>query len=599
MTRSAFLQRSPLGRAWAGRSTAMVLAMVLAPACSGTIVGGENGGGNPGPGGGPGTGPGPGGTGPGPGGTGPGPGGTGPGGQPPPGTTPPAVDPMTGQMCNSTEFTPTRIWRISDEQFVTAVQDLIGLPAPEITSAGRSKAQFVDFAELFTVNAALTTQIRESADKVAAAAVADLPKLLACAPNQAQPACIDAFIDRLAARAFRRPLEAVERTELKALYGKGAVDGPAKGVELVVSAILQAPSFIYRTELGRAPAAEGKAVELTAHELASSLSFYLLNSIPDPDLARAADDGSLLMPAVLKRHVDRLLALPRVQENLTRMHVKWVGLGEGINPELAEKNPALTPALKASMENETTLFFRNILTRSGTLTDVLTSNKGYADRALATHYGVTAAPGPGGEVTYPADQRAGILTQAAILARYSLGHAVVFRGKYVRDELLCGEIPSPPNDPAIDVENMASAKLPEREQVARRLANTTCGACHRMMDPIGMAFMNYDALARFHTTENGMPIDSRGTISGTDDADGEVQNAVDLARKLAGSRSVRACIMDKMYSYSLGRMSGALDRCELLRIENHVQSQGGKVSELVAAIVYSNAFRFRTSTGGK
>lgn len=561
-------------------------------ACVGTVE--DGGSGNPGGGSGPpGAGPGPGTPGGGS------PGGPPPGAPPPPNTSiPPAIDPATGQMCNTAEFTPTRIWRISDEQYVTAVNDLLGIQAPEITTSGRSKAQFVDFAELLQVNSALTNDIRNSAEKVASQATADLPKLLACAAGQAQPACIDAFIERFASRAFRRPLDMVERTELKALYARGAVESPAKGVEMVLSAILQAPSFVYRTELGRG-AAEGKPVELTSHELASSLSFYLLNSVPDADLWKVAEDGTLLKPEVLKAQVIRLLALPRVQDNLTRMHVKWVGLGEGINPDLADANPALTPALKTAMENETSLFFKNLLTKGGTLTDVLTSNKGFADSTLARHYGLTSAPGPGGEVTYPADQRAGILTQAAILARYSLGHAVVFRGKYVRDELLCGEIPSPPNDPAIDVENMASANLPEREQVARRLAHGTCGICHRMMDPIGMAFMNYDALARYHTTENGRPIDSRGTITGTEDADGEVANAVALAKKLAGSKSVRACILEKMYSYSLGRMTGPIDRCELLRIDKYVQEQGGKLSELVAAIVYSSAFRVRTSTGGK
>jgi hypothetical protein len=576
MTPSDLKQR-PMG--WILASGTLVLAMGLG--CVGTVEDGDGSGTAP----------------PAPG-RGPGPGNPPPNGIPPNTAIPPVVDPATGQMCNTAEFTPTRVWRISDEQYVAAVNDLLGIQAPEITTSGRSKAQFVDFAELLQVNSALTNDIRNSAEKVSQQAVADLPKVLACAAGQAQPACVDAFIDRFATRAFRRPLEMIERTELKALYGKGALDSPAKGVEMVISAILQAPSFVYRTELGRG-AAEGKPVELTPYELASSLSFYLLNSIPDADLWKTAEDGSLLRPEVLKKQVERLLALPRVQDNLTRVHVKWVGLGEGINPDLADANPTLTPALKASMEAETTAFFKNLLTKGGTLTDVLTSNKGFADRALATHYGVTAAPGPGGEVTYPADQRAGILTQAAILARYSLGHAVVFRGKYVRDELLCGELSSPPNDPAIEAENMASAKLSEREQVARRLAHGTCGICHRMMDPIGLAFMNYVALSRYRATENGQPIDSRGTISGTVDADGEVLNAVDLAKKLAGSKSVRACIMEKMYSYSLGRMTGAFDKCELLRIDNYVQAQGGKLSELVAAIVYSSAFRVRTSTGGK
>jgi hypothetical protein len=513
-------------------------------------------------------------------------------------TIPEAVDPTTGKPCVTDEFTGTRIWRLSDEQYGAAIFDLLGLKAPEISTPGRSKAEFITYAELFTVNSALAADLRDSADGVARQAVADLPKLLGCAAGQAQPACIDVFIERFAARAFRRPLEPVEKTELKAVYTKAAADGPAEGVRLVLSAILQSPSFLYRTELG-AGATPGKPVELTPHELASSLSFFLLNSIPDAELWKVAEDGSIAKPEVFAKQVTRLLALPRVQDNLTRVHLKWVGLGDGINPDLADQNKEFTPELKASLEEETRLFFSHLLTKDGTLADVLTSTKGFVDRRLATHYGVTAAvPATGfAEVSYPATERAGILTQGAILARYSLGHAVVFRGKYVRQELLCGELPAPPNIPAVEEETNASAALPEREQVRRRLANTTCGACHALMDPLGLAFVQYDPVARYRPNDAaGKPIDASGTVSGSD-VDGPVMNAVDLAAKLSRSKTVRACIEEKMFSYALGRMVTPADRCELQRIDAYVQSKGGKLSELFAGIMLSSSFRYRT--GGK
>ena len=143
--------------------------------------------------------------------------------------------------------------------------------------------------------------------------------------------------------------------------------------------------------------------------------------------------------------MERLLALPRVQDNLTRVMLKWVGLGDGINVDLEQATAELTPELKASLEEEMRLFFRSLLTKGGTLGDVLTSNKGFVDGRLAALYGVPAPAGTGfTEVTFPASERSGILTQAAILARYSVHHPEIFRGKYIRDELLCGEIPSPP-----------------------------------------------------------------------------------------------------------------------------------------------------------
>jgi hypothetical protein len=528
-------------------------------------------------------------------------------GQPPPvppnTSIPPAVDPGTGKPCVSSEFTPTRIWRLSDEQFSVVIADLLpGVTAPEISTPGRSKAEFVDYAELLPVNAAIISDIRASVDDVVRQATADVPKLLACTAGQAADACVDAFIDRFGARAFRRPLEAVEKQGLKAVYTMGAADGQAEGVKILLWTMLQAPGFLYRTELGKVGALATMPIELTAYELASSLSFFLLNSIPDAELWAAAQDGSLTKPDVLQRQVTRLMGLPRVQDNMVRVAMKWVGLGDGINVDLDQQFKEFTPELKASLEGETDLFFKSLITKGGTIADILTSNKGFVDRRLATHYGVTATvPATGfAEVTYPAAERAGIITQGGILARYSLGHAVVFRGKYVRDELLCGEIPTPPNTTEVEEETAAGNMLPERQQVERRLAHSTCGPCHRQMDPLGLAFMQYDGLARFRPTDAaGKPIDGRGTVSGTEDIDGPVMNAVDLAQKLSKSKTVRACVTQKMFAYAFGRMLAdhESDRCEVQRISAHLEMQGGKFTELLAGIALSSGFRYRT--GGR
>jgi hypothetical protein len=518
---------------------------------------------------------------------------------PPNNAVPDVVDPMTGKPCTTDQFTGTRLWRISDEQYSAVISDLLpGITATPITTPGRNGTEFVDYAELVSVNAALLNDLRSSVEEVAKKAVADLPGLMGC---PAPASCIDSFIERFGARAFRRPLDASEKSELVSLYTGAAADGPAEGVRVVLTAILQSPSFLYRTELGKAAAA-GQPVELSAFELASSLSFFLLDSIPDPELWRAAEDGSLMGAEGFKKQVTRLLALPRVQTNLARITLKWVGLGAGLSDDLAEKYKELTPELKTSLEEETRLFFSNALTKGATLADVLTSNKGFVDRRLAAHYGI-AASGVSDtgftEVSFPAGQRAGILTQGAILARYSLGNPVVFRGKYVRAELLCGEIPSPPNVPAVEEESTAAANLPEREQVKRRLAHGLCGSCHQMMDPIGLAFSQYDALARFRTTDaSGKPIDASTTIINTDDVDGPVMNAVELAQKLARSPAARACIQEKMFSYALGRMAAPADSCELKRIDAYLMSNGGKLADLFSGIIYSSAFRFRTATGG-
>jgi hypothetical protein len=512
-------------------------------------------------------------------------------------TIPEVVDPGTGKACTTDKFTPARVWRLSDEQYSAVVADLLpGVPVPTITTPGRNKDEFLVTADALPVGSALSADIRTSAKAVAKAAIADLGKLTGCTSQDR--GCAESFVTKFGARAFRRPLTPAEKTGLLGLYDVGAKEAHGEGLKLVIEAVLQTPSFLYRTEIGGG-SADTKVIELTSYEMASALSFYLLNSIPDPELWQSAENDTLLKPEVLDQQVNRLLGLPRVQANLTQVHLKWVGLGDGINVDLAATNPDFTPDLKRSLEEETRLFFSNLLTKDGTLADVLTSRRGFVDQRLATHYGVSAPSGQGfSEVTYPADQRAGIVTQAAILARHSLGHPVVLRGKYVREQLLCGAIATPPNIEEIEEEATATANLSEREQSARRKSNATCNACHHMMDPLGLAMVQYDSLARWKPNDkDGQPLDSRGEISLTGDADGPVANAVDMAKKLSESKAVRLCMAQQMYTFALGRDLGAEDTCELQRIDAYVKENGGKLSQLVAGIIKSSAFRYRT--GGK
>jgi hypothetical protein len=185
------------------------------------------------------------------------------------------------------------------------------------------------------------------------------------------------------------------------------------------------------------------------------------------------------------------------------------------------------------------------------------------------------------------------------VARYSVGHSEVFRGKFIRDEFLCQEIPAPPNTEEVETETKASENLPPREQSERRLANMTCGACHALMDPIGFSFANFDALGRFRTQDKaGKAIDASGKLTGAgNEADGDVKDAYDLGQRLARSKTVSTCIESQMLGYALGRLSESYDKCELAKIDAFTKANGGKLSSLMSAVVYSSAFRYRT--GGK
>jgi hypothetical protein len=353
--------------------------------------------------------------------------------------------------------------------------------------------------------------------------------------------------------------------------------------------VLQAPSFLYRSELGGAGAA-GAPVTLTPHELASALSFFLLDSIPDAPLLAAADDGSLITSAGLGREVTRLMALPRVRENLGRIFLKWAGLGAGVTTELpADQFPGYDQALRDSLQTEAARFFGELLGAGGSVADLLTTRTSFVDARLATLYGVKAA-GDFAPVTLPEGERAGLLTQAAFLVSKSRGEPIVHRGKWVREELLCGDIPSPP--PTLNTDPPEGEMLTPRQFSQRRIGSQTCGACHSLMDGLGLAFANYDPLGRFVTRdEQGAAIDASGEVIESD-LDGPITNALALARKLAGSEQVRGCVETRLLSYALGR-NVPLGACAQKGVDQQVAAGGGRLLDVMAAIALAPDFRTR------
>jgi hypothetical protein len=488
--------------------------------------------------------------------------------------------------------TPARIWRLSDEQIHAAIADLIpGISVPDVTTTGRAKGEFINMSELFPVDGALAVDLRSAARAVAGEAVKTMSARLGCAAGQDERTCAQDYVQRFASRAFRRPLASDDKTALMTLFATGAATSTADGVRLVMEGVLQSPSFLYRTELGQGASKSG---ELPPHELATALSFFLLNSIPDEALWATALDGSLARQDVYDAQVKRLLDLPRVRANIGRIFLKWTGLGAGVTTELASEDyPLYDEPMKQSLSEEATRFFAGLVGQGGTVGDLMTSRKAFVDKRVAGLYGVPyTGSGDFVETTLPADQRSGILTLSSLIVAKSHGHAVVHRGKWIRKELFCQDIPSPP--PGTNLMPPETLNLSEREFAAFRLGDATCGGCHKQMDPLGLAFEAYDALGRYATRDKaGKSIDTTGEITGTD-VDGKVTGGVELAQKLAGSQQVRLCIEAKMYAYALGReVGGDADTCEVQRLDTQVAASGGRLLDMMAAVAGSSAFRVR------
>jgi len=460
---------------------------------------------------------------------------------------------------------PARVRLVTDAQYVNAVHDLFGdVTVPAIRSPGTQPHQFIHDDNVLAVDAPLLVQYRIAAEAIAR-------EVGARCTNRA---CVDDF----ASRAFRRPLDASERDRLWKLY-------EANGFGLVVEAVLQAPSFVYRSELGDRGA-------LTPYELASELAFLFLDSIPDEPLWQAARDGSIADPAVLAAHVDRLLELPRVRAHLTEVVLAWLDL----HAIQTMYRLGLTPAMQASMFEQTKLFVNDVLwRRGGGLRELLTSRDTFVDAQLAGLYGDIA---PTSWIMLPrtvAPERAGILTHPGVLSMLSLPYSesIIHRGLYVQRKFLCAEDLGRPPFAAIGATTAITRGFSEAQLAHFRSAHIYCAGCHRKIDPAGFALHHYDALGQWRTLDGiGQPIedDVRLPIDGTTR---RLKGAAALGQVLADSDQVAHCVVDQLAHHALGR--AVLDPATRGYLQRRFESSDRDLVEVFRAIATSPMFGSRES----
>ncbi|MCB9688370.1 MAG: DUF1592 domain-containing protein [Alphaproteobacteria bacterium] len=428
-----------------------------------------------------------------------------------------------------------------------------------------------------------------------ATADADWTALLPCDAATGDRACAQTFVDDFGARAFRRPLEPEERDVLLGLYDAMiGVEGFSSTMALVVQAVLQSPQFLYRIELGE-PGATGEVVPLTDHELATRLSYLLWETTPDDALLAEADAGTLRDG--LDAQIDRLLADPRARRTVSHMAEQWLQITNLQDlPKDGLSYPSWSPELALDLREETRRFVEHeVFDGDGTLEALLLSRTAFVDGPVAEVYGVQGPPSPDQwvEVQLPADERAGLLTRAALLA--DAAHAdqtsVVHRGKLVYEQLFCGIQPAPPGDLNITLPPLDD-DLSTRERYARHIQDPACSGCHLNMDPVGLGFEHYDAVGAWRDTEgNGLPIDASGVVHyGT--ARGPFDGALELSEKAAGASDVSDCYVTQWVRYGFGRDPATSEACEIDALRASFAADGD-ILGLLSALPRTEAFATR------
>jgi len=411
------------------------------------------------------------------------------------------------------------------------------------------------------------------------------------------PACASKIVSALAKRAYRRPATAQELdalTRIAAMVRKNG-DSFDESIRVALQAMLMSPNFLFRAEH---QVAGSGAVPVEAHDLASRLSYFLWGSMPDDELMRVADAGTLQKPAVFEAQVRRMLSDPKADALVENFVAQWLGL-RGLDrrkPDPAHF-PTVDDELLDDMRQETKLFARAVMREDRSVLDFLDGKFTFVNGPLARFYGI---PGVDGEahrrVELDGETRGGILSQGAILtlSSYATRTSPVLRGKWVLENLLGTAPPPPPADvPALEEKNLGTAAS-LRERLEQHRANPACAVCHVQMDPIGFGLENYDAAGRWRDHEGKFPIDSSGTLpEGTSFRGPKELKQVLRNRSGLYTRN----FTEKMLTYALGRGLEPYDRREVDAIEHQVSENGYKFSAVVMGIVNSTPFRMRRGEG--
>ena len=482
-------------------------------------------------------------------------------------------------------------------------------------------------------------------------------------PAAEQAACAGTSIERFARRAYRRPLRAAERERLldfwRANRGAGPLD---EAVALTVAGILQAPAFHFRVEPGaEGGRGDGDQAGSGADQagsgadqagsgadqagsgadpwtLASRLSYFLWDSMPDAELFAAAEAGELATAGGVERQARRMLDDPKARPAVVHFHHQWLGTEDvlliaparrafgprfGIAPRMGEANdddiewPTILGPVRHSLLLEAGLFVeRTVFDGDGTFTALMTDHHGYLSDATAPIHGEGAVRDPGGAAvtrpiefvaisigrkdsltlypaTFPPEERAGVLTLPAVLAvgAYAVQPGPILRGVRVLERIACMHLGTPIQgaETALPPDTLA-VESTNRERTAMATDRPACASCHRRINPPGFAFEHYDALGAWRAEDNGQPVDASGTLALPGGETLTFTDGVDFARQLAASRRVRDCYALHWTRYALGDRIASSEPA-LGPIRSRFRDNDS-IKDLLVSIATSDLFRF-------
>ncbi|MBI3468964.1 MAG: DUF1592 domain-containing protein [Planctomycetes bacterium] len=435
--------------------------------------------------------------------------------------------------------------------------------------------------------------------------------------SPADAVCAEKFVRQFGLKAFRRPLsdsEAQLYTDLL-LQEAARTKDFLSGASIVIEAMLQSPHFLFRVERGTSgPATED---ETPQYEIASRLSYFLWDTMPSDEMLAAAAKGEYSTVEQIEGAARRMLDDPRARAAMDEFLAQWMRFDRVMSATRDRRRfREFNAEVAAAMVEETRRLFNHLVWNDRDFREFFTANYTFVSTDLARLYGLPAPAEEFARVDYPADcERSGVLGHGSFLVLTSkpAETSPTARGLFVRNHFLAHEVPPPPPGVNTTLPNISEdAPLTNRQRLEAHLNNEACASCHRLIDPIGLSFEQYNAIAvfqpkmtlqfrsgRYDEDRNRRPktieldLDTTGFIQGMEDS--EFSNPKELGRLLAGSNACQKCIVKQLFRYAFGRAETAEDQPVVDDLLNKFRDSGFRFRELIVALVTSDLFLQRGS----
>ncbi|MES2624231.1 MAG: DUF1592 domain-containing protein [Pseudomonadota bacterium] len=438
-----------------------------------------------------------------------------------------------------------------------------------------------------------------------AAGISNTPtreKIFSCYPEDSsqENLCAEEIITNIATRAYRRPLTDEDKAPLLAFYNKGKeAGGFEEGIRQALTRTLASPSFLYRAEVAPDNLDPGAVYQLGSLDLASRLSFFLWSSIPDDELLELAIANKLEDPGVLEGQVKRMLADPRSSALAENFAAQWLKLGklDELNPDDKIFPYASGPGdLRPDFRKEIALFIDSVFREDQSIMRLMDADYTYLNERLALHYGINDVKGDRfRRVDLKDSNRWGLLGKGGVLmaTAYPNRTSPVLRGAWILETIMGTPPPVPPPNVEALPENAAgTVATTVRARLEQHRANPQCNACHSVMDPLGFALDNFDAVGKWRDRDRytGEPVDASGIMP-----NGSVVNGPqDLRAALLARPSLFAqSLTEKLMTYALGRPMEARDMPVVRSVVRAAAEDDYRFSTLITSIIETKLFQMK------